>query len=73
MNFNISSSLLIASLIWGSLGTGFAIYGWKQKDMPPLYIGIALTAISYFISSALFMSLVGAALVATFIWLKKHH
>jgi hypothetical protein len=71
-NLNISSGLLIASLIWGSIGTGFAVYGWKQKDMPTLFGGIALIAISYFLGSALYMSIVGTLLVGAIIWLKKN-
>jgi hypothetical protein len=70
-NFDISSGTLLASLLWGSIGTGFTVYGWKQNDMIALFGGIALVAISYFIGSPLFMSLVGAALVAGIIWLKK--
>ena len=72
MNFDISSGTLIASLIWGSIGTGFAVYGWKQKDTITLIGGIALIAISYFIGSPLMMSIVGTALVAGTIWAKKN-
>jgi hypothetical protein len=63
-----SSSFLWASLIWGSVGMGFAIYGKRQKAMAPLVGGVALVAISYFISSALLMSLVGIGLVAGIVW-----
>ena len=71
VSFAVDSSTLIASLIWGSIGSGFAIYGWKQKEPLPLSIGIALVTISYFIASALWMSIVGALLVAVFGWLKR--
>jgi hypothetical protein len=47
---------------------GFAIYGKRQKAMAPLVGGVALVAISYFISSALLMSLVGLGLVAGIVW-----
>ena len=63
-----SSSFLWASLIWGSVGMGFAIYGKRQKAMAPLVGGVVLVAISYFISSALLMSLVGLGLVAGIVW-----
>jgi hypothetical protein len=72
MNFDISSGTLIASLIWGSIGTGFAVYGWKQKDPATLIGGIALIAISYFIGSPLLMSAVGTALVVGTIWAKRN-
>ena len=71
-NFNISSSMLIASLIWGTIGSGFAIYGWRQKDMLPLWGGIALVAVSYFIESALIMSIVSVLLIVAIFWLRKY-
>ena len=65
--FNISSSFLIASLIWGSVGVGIFIYGKKQRLMIPLFGGIALIAISYLIASALYMSLASIGIIAL-IW-----
>jgi hypothetical protein len=72
MNLKIDSNTVVASFFWGTIGFGFAGYGWKQKDMLPLFGGIALMAISYFIWSALYMSLVGVLLVVGTLWLKKH-
>jgi hypothetical protein len=66
-----SSSFIIASLIWGSIGMGFAIYGKKQRETGPLLGGVLLMGISYLISSALLMSLVGTALVAGIIWYQR--
>lgn len=66
-----NSNTLFASLIWGSVGIGFAVYGKKQQSAVPLCGGLALVAISYFISSALYMSLAGVALVAAMIWFGK--
>jgi hypothetical protein len=63
-----NSSSLFASLVWGSVGLGFAIYGKRQKATAPLLGGVLLMALSYFISSALLMSLVGVALVAGIVW-----
>ena len=54
---------LFASLIWGSIGIGMAIYGKKQGALVPLLGGIAVMAGSYFISSALYMSLISIALI----------
>jgi hypothetical protein len=62
---------LFASLFWGSIGLGFSIYGKKQGAMVPLFGGVALMAVSYFISSALYMSLVCGGLLAAIIWLRK--
>jgi hypothetical protein len=67
-----NASFLFASLIWGSIGVGFAIYGKKQRAVAPLVGGILLIAISYLISSALLMSLVGVALVAGIVWVGRY-
>jgi hypothetical protein len=66
-----SSSFIIASLIWGSIGMGFAIYGKKQRATAPLLGGVLLMGVSYLISSALVMSLVGLALVAGIVWYQR--
>ncbi len=66
------SSTLFASLIWGSIGLGFAIYGKKQRATAPLVGGIGLMGISYLIGSALVMSLVGVALVAGILWAGRY-
>ena len=65
-------SYLFAALVWGSIGLGFAIYGKRQWAMVPLLGGILLMGISYLISSALYMSLVGVMLVAGIFWLGKY-
>ena len=65
-------SYLFAALVWGSIGLGFAIYGKRQRAMVPLLGGILLMGISYLISSALYMSLVGVMLVAGIFWLGKY-
>lgn len=65
------SSTLIASLIWGSVGIGFAIYGKRQQASVIWIGGLALIAISYVISSALYMSLAGAGILAAMFWLKN--
>jgi hypothetical protein len=65
---------IIASVIWGAVGSGFAIYGWKQHSMVPLFGGIALVAGSYFFStSALGMSLFSIATIAAIFFLKKFY
>ena len=68
-----NSSYLFAALVWGSIGMGFAIYGKKQRAAVPLVGGIVLMGISYLISSALYMSLAGAALVAGILWMGKYY
>ena len=68
---NFDSSSLFASLIWGSVGSVFIIFGKKQTEPVTLFGGLALVGISYFIESALIMSLVGAVLVAGILWLRR--
>ncbi len=64
------SGTLFASLIWGSVGIGFAIYGKKQQAMVIWIGGLALIGISYFIASALYMSLAAVGILAAMFWLK---
>jgi len=66
-----SGSSLVASLIWGSVGMGLFIYGKKQQSQVPLFGGLLLIGVSYFIESALYMSLAAAALLTGIYWLKK--
>ena len=66
-----NSNTLFASLVWGSIGFGMAIYGKKQGSLLPLLGGIALMATSYFVSSALYMSLVSVGLIAAVFFLRK--
>lgn len=62
MDFNIST--LFASLIWGSIGFGFLIYGKRQRSLFPFIGGVALLGLSYFVSSAMYMSLAGIGVIA---------
>ncbi|HWC60628.1 MAG TPA: hypothetical protein VHC44_13110 [Verrucomicrobiae bacterium] len=67
-------SALIASVLWGAVGSGFSIYGWKQKEMIPLFGGIAIVAGSYFFAnSAWVMSFFSIAAIAAIIWLKRNY
>jgi hypothetical protein len=67
---SLDTHFLFASLIWGSIGIGFSVYGKKQKEWVTWLGGIALVAISYFIDSAIYMSLAGVILVAAIVWLR---
>jgi hypothetical protein len=69
---NISAGYLMASLFWGSIGTGFFIYGWKQQSPVPLAGGLVLVAASYFINSPLYLCVTGIATVGGIIWLKRY-
>lgn len=49
-------NLLFASLVWGSVGTGYFIYGKRQQSFVPMIGGILMIVASYFSGSALAMS-----------------
>jgi len=68
---NLTASTLVASLIWGSVGTGFFLYGWRQQSIPPLTGGLLLILASYFVSDPLYLSLIGVAAIAGIFWLKR--
>ena len=53
-----SASFLFASLIWGSIGLGYCIYGKRQQSLSAFVAEILMMVVSYFVSSALFISLI---------------
>lgn len=59
-----SANFLFASLIWGSVGLGYFIYGKKQRLWSPALGGVGMMAVSYFAPTALWMSLICLALMA---------
>ncbi len=66
-----SPSFLFASLVWGSVGLGYFIYGKKQQSIGAMIGGILMMAIAYFISSALAMSLVSLLIIGSVYFLVK--
>ena len=66
-----SAGFLFASLVWGSIGLGYLIYGKKQQSISALVGGILMLVASYFCSSALLMSLICLAIVAAVYFLSK--
>lgn len=58
------TALLLWGVLFGSVGTGFFIYGKKQKAPVPLIAGMALFLVPYFISNVYLLVIVGAALTA---------
>lgn len=57
----MSGTTLFAGLIIGSLGTGYFIYGKKQRQALPILCGLLLIVIPYLIDSMAL--LVGATVV----------
>ncbi len=66
----MNQNFLWASLLWGAVGSGYLIYGWRQKASIPLAGGAALTAISFFLP-ALWMTLAGVIIMLAVWWLLK--
>lgn len=58
-----NASSLFASLLWGSVGVGYFIYGKKQQSVSAMGGGILMIVISYFSGSALVISLACLAIV----------
>ncbi len=59
-----NSNTLFASLIWGTLGSGILLFGWKQKSVIPLTGGLLMVGGSYFIESWLYMSVASMIIMA---------
>ena len=58
-----SANFLFASLIWGSVGVGYFIYGKKQSSWLPMIGGFLMIAVSYLVASALLMSLISIGII----------
>jgi hypothetical protein len=59
---------LFFGIVTGALGLAYIVYGKRQTKFVPLIAGILLCAYSYFITSWIWLCVVGAALlVAPFI------
>ena len=71
MDHMLDSGTLVASLIWGSIGVGFLVYGKKQKEWTPAFGGLALIGLSYFVASPLLMSLLSVGIIAAVFWLAR--
>mgnify|MGYP001557361153 CR=1 FL=1 len=52
-------SLLFWGILFGVLGLAYFVYGRKQKAMVPLFVGIALCALPYFVTNVFVLVIVG--------------
>ena len=59
----IEGNNLFASLIWGSVGIGYFIYGKKQAALVPLIGGVLMIVASYLAPSAWTMTLLCVGLM----------
>ncbi|MGB7746690.1 MAG: hypothetical protein WBN75_05305 [Verrucomicrobiia bacterium] len=67
----LNQHYLWASCIWSAIASGYMIYGWRQRALLPFLGGLAMTAASFLIVSALWMSLACVALIFITHWLVK--
>ena len=58
------SWLLVWSMVFGSIGLGFFLYGKKQRTIVPFATGIALFIFPYFMPNLLVMLVVGTVICA---------
>lgn len=58
------SSLLIWSMLFGSIGLGFFLYGKKQRSVVPFAVGVALFVFPYFMPNLFVMLVVGTVICA---------
>jgi hypothetical protein len=54
---------LFASLLWGSIGTGYFIYGKRQGVWAPMIGGVLMIAASYFAGSVWLLSIICVAII----------
>lgn len=66
-----NASFLFASLLWGSIGMGYFIYGKKQQTLSAMAGGVLMVIVSYFIGSAFLMSLVCLGIMAAVYFLVR--
>ena len=55
---------MLWSLLFGSIGFGFILYGKKQRAAIPFCVGIALCTFTYFITNIMLVLIIGAILLA---------
>jgi hypothetical protein len=60
----LSAATLLWGLLFGSVGSGFFVYGRRQGAVVPLVCGLILIVLPYFIANLLALVLAGATVVA---------
>ncbi len=66
----MNANFLWASLVWSAVGSGYLLYGWRQRSAIPFAGGAAMTAASFFLP-ALWMSLASLAIMYAVWWLLR--
>lgn len=65
----MSIASLAWSLLFGTFGMAYFVYGKKQGAFIPLFTGLALMAFPYFVGNTILMVIIGLALcILPFVW-----
>ena len=59
----MSTSALLWSVLFGSVGLGFFMYGKKQQAVVPLLCGLGLMTFPYFVTNSILLVAIGVALI----------
>jgi predicted phage tail protein len=70
LHLMLNENFIWASMLWGAVGGGYLLYGWRQQATIPFVGGAAMTAASFFLP-ALWMSLASVAIMYAVWWLCK--
>lgn len=60
----MSSTAMLWSVLFGSIGMGYFVYGKKQGNTVTLVVGLGLMVFPYFVTNILATVLVGVLLLA---------
>jgi hypothetical protein len=60
----LSTSALYWSILFGSFGLGYFMYGRKQKAVVPMVCGLLLLVYPYFVTNDIALPAIGFALIA---------
>jgi len=67
----MDGNLLMASLLFGSIGLGMLMYGKKAGRPVPLFAGLGLMMIPYFIPNLLILTIV-CCILTSLPWVLRH-
>jgi len=67
----MDTSLLMLSMLFGTIGLGMLMYGKKAGRLVPIIAGLALVTVPYFIPNLIVLLIVCAALTAA-PWALRH-
>lgn len=66
----MNANFFWASMFWSAVGSGYLIYGWRQKAAIPLAGGAIMTVVS-FMMPTFWMSLAAVAIMFAVWWLLR--